>query len=103
MDNEYLVKSTKRVYDECELSQSRGNGASVGKALITNFNKLLEEYKEHYPNNNVIQSLDPVSTGGMHGSAHPNDVQEVKMNTLKLADCLNLDTNDFRNLLHQIV
>jgi hypothetical protein len=97
MDNEYLVKSTKRVYDECELSQSRGNGASVGKALITNFNELLEEHKEHYPNNSIIQSLDPVSTSGMHGSAHPNDVQEVKMNTLKLADCLNLDTNDFRN------
>lgn len=102
MTDEYLVKTLKRIYDECQRAQDSGDEQNVGKTLISDFNELLEQYQEECPEHEVIQSIDPVDTSGavamgVANRAHPQDIQEVKMNTLKIADSLGLDTGDFKH------
>lgn len=96
MDSEYLTKTLKRIYDECQRAQDDDDEQSVGKTLIKNFNELLEQFKSEYPQQDVIQSIDTVETSGAYGRAHHQDVQQVKLNALKIADSLGLDTEDFR-------
>lgn len=96
MNDEYLAKTLKRIYDECQQAQDLETESNVGKALISDFNDLLEKYQEEYPDNDIIQEIDPVTTSGAHGAAHPQDVQKIKLNTLKIADILGLDTDDFQ-------
>lgn len=96
MNDEYRAKTLKRIYDECQRAQDSGDEQNVGKTLISEFNDLLERYQENHSGHTVIQSIDPVSTSGTYGSAHPQDVQEIKLNTLKIADSLGLDTDDFQ-------
>jgi len=96
MNDEYLAKTLKRIYDECQCAQDSGDEQNVGKTLISEFNDLLERYQEKHSGHDVIQSISPVSTSGAHGRAHPQDVQEIKLNTLKIADSLGLDTDDFQ-------
>jgi len=97
VNDEYLAKTLKRIYDECQRAQDSNDERNVGKTLISEFNDLLEQYQETYSGHTVIQSIDPVSTSGARGSAHPQDVQEIKLNTLKIADSLGLDTDDFQD------
>lgn len=96
MDDEFLAKTLKRVFDECQEAQNREDSTNVGKTLISEFNDLLDKYKLEYPHNDIIQSIDLVSLTGAYGACHPQDVQQVKQNCLKIADILELDTNDFR-------
>ncbi|WP_154658605.1 hypothetical protein [Halopiger djelfimassiliensis] len=96
MTEEYLAKTLKRIYDECQRAQDDDDEKNVGKTLISKFNGLLNQYKEEYPEHTVIQSIEPVDTSGPHGSAHPQDVQEIKLNVLEIADSLGLDTDDFQ-------
>lgn len=96
MTNGFLAKTLKRIYDECQRAQDSGDETNVGKTLIGEFNDLLDRYQAEYPEQEVIQSINHVSTSGAHGSAHPQDVQEVKLNVLKIADSLGLDTDDFQ-------
>lgn len=96
MNDEYLAKTLKRIYDECQQAQDSGNEHGVGKTLISVFNDLLEKYQNEYTDNDIIQEIDPVTTSGAHGSAHAQDVQKIKLNTLKIADILGLDTDDFQ-------
>ena len=96
MNDEYLAKTLKRIYDECQQAQDSDDEHNVGKALISDFNDLLKKYQGEYPDNDIIQEIDPVTTSGAHGAAHAQDVQKIKLNTLKIADILGLDTDDFQ-------
>ncbi|KZN23692.1 hypothetical protein A4G99_12515 [Haladaptatus sp. R4] len=96
MVNEYLAKTLKRLFDECQSAQNRGDTHNVGTILVKEFNELLEQYQQEYPENTVIQSISVVEMSGRHSSIHPQDVQQVKQNCLKIADVLSMDTNDFR-------
>ncbi|NGM69201.1 hypothetical protein G6M89_09305 [Natronolimnobius sp. AArcel1] len=97
MDNEFLAKTLKRIFDECQEAQNRGDAKSVGTTLVEEFNELLQDFKDKYPDNEVIQNVEPVGLHNWTGaSAHPQDVQKVKQNCLKIADVLDLDTSDFR-------
>lgn len=92
----FLAKTLKRIFDECQEAQNRGDSGNVGKTLVSEFNELLHMYKSEYPDNEIIQSIGQVGLTGWHGSCHPQDTQQVKQNCLKIADILDLDTDDFR-------
>ncbi|ELZ00757.1 hypothetical protein [Natrialba asiatica] len=97
MDAEFLAKSLKRVFDECQEAQNREDTGRVGTTLVEEFNDLLEKYKSEYQENKIIQEIEPVGFHNWSGSdAHPKDVQQVKQNCLKIADSLELSTDDFR-------
>lgn len=96
MDDEFLAKTLKRIFDECQEAQNRDDAKEVGIALVAEFNELLVNYKEAYSENEVIQAIDAVELSGWSGGSHPQDVQLVKQNCLKIADILELDTDDFR-------
>jgi hypothetical protein len=96
MEDTYLAKTLKRIFDECQEAQNREDAKNVAKTLIREFNDLLEDFKDEYPENNRIQTIDSVDMTGWKSAAHPQDVQQVKQNCLKIADTLGLDTDDFR-------
>ncbi|GAA0197046.1 hypothetical protein ACFFQF_20375 [Haladaptatus pallidirubidus] len=69
--------------------------------MAERFNSLLPDFKEQHPNNETIQQMEPVE---LVGSANfnprsmgraPKLLQTIKMNTLTLADALNIDTGEF--------
>jgi hypothetical protein len=96
MEDTYLAKTLKRIFDECQEAQNRGDSISVGETLAGEFNDLLVDFKDEYSENDRIQTIDPVTMTGARGRCHPKDVQQVKQNCLKIADILGLDTDDFR-------
>lgn len=97
-DKEYLVKSLKRIYDECEKLQERENPAGVG-GVADKFNEILPQFKEAYPDDEIIQDMGEVSVNtrpqGM--KQWPSQLQAVKMNTLTLADRLDINTEQFED------
>lgn len=56
MDEQYYVKSLKRLYDEADKSQRRGDYQAVN-AIIKTHNELLPELKEEFLENDVIESI----------------------------------------------
>lgn len=97
MKDKFLAKTLKRIFDECQEAQNREDVSNVATTLVEEFNQLLVDYKEKYPNNNIIQSIEKAGfSGWADGTAHPRNVQKVKQNCLKIADALELDTEDFR-------
>jgi|GEM_PF-3070341 len=97
MDNEFLAKTLKRIFDESQEAQNRGDAEVVGVTLVDEFNNLLELYQSQYKQNEVIQNIDPISVDGWGVErVHPKFVQKIKQNCLKIADILELDTSDFR-------
>jgi len=97
MDEEYYVKSLKRLYDESDKSQRREDYQAVN-AIIRTHNKLLPELKEEFSDNAVIQSIEEVDFRETYkGVAKENlrEVQTVKMNALRMADALGVEVNNF--------
>lgn len=98
---EFLAKSIKRVYDECNRIIDEGDPGAGGKAVITRYNELLDRAKDEYPDNDLIHQLDEVTMSGARfvgGGEIPttDDIQEVKFNSTTIADALGLDEDDFR-------
>ena len=97
MEDEFLAKTLKRIFDECQEAQNREDVSNVATTLVEEFNQLLDDYKEKYPNHDIIQSIEKAGFSGWgDGIAHAKNVQKVKQNCLKIADALELDTDDFR-------
>lgn len=97
MDEEYYVKSLKRLYDESDKSQRREDYQAVN-AIIKTHNKLLPELKEEFSNNAVIQSIEEVDFRETYkgvAKENPREVQTVKMNALRMADALGVEVNNF--------
>lgn len=97
MNEEYYVKSLKRIYDEADKIQQREDYQSVNGVLRT-YNEVLPELKENFPDNDVIQSMDEAAFRKTHrGTAHENikEMQKVKMNALRMADALGAQVEDF--------
>jgi len=99
----YLLKSLKRIHDDCERAL-RDDNYRVNTSLAERFNEVLEEVKEEYPDNQRIQDIseaEGVSVGtNLHrgSEAALNTIQEIKLETLKIADTLDLDTDDFEDI-----
>jgi len=97
MDEQYYVKSLKRLYDEADKSQRREDHQAVN-AILRTHNELLPELQEEFPINDVIQSIEQVDFRETHrGTAHENirELQTVKMNALRMADSLGVEVNNF--------
>lgn len=102
MVDTYLLRSIKRVHDECERALQEEN-YKVNQSLANRFNDILEKYKTEYPDNHRIQEIEEiegVSVGRGPGRVQSamDRVQEVKLATLKITDLLELDTQDFEEL-----
>lgn len=99
----YLLKSLKRIHDDCERAL-RDDNYRVNTSLAERFNEVLEEVKDEYPDNQRIQDIseaEGVSVGtNLHrgSEAALNTIQEIKLETLKIADTLDLDTDDFEDI-----
>lgn len=98
MNEEYYVKSLKRLYDEADKIQQRENHISSPGVLET-YNELLPELQQEFPDNEVIQSMEEVTVSTSLRGGVPVDnlpkMQKVKMNTLRMADALGVEVEDF--------
>jgi hypothetical protein len=97
MDEQYYLKSLKRLYDEGDKSQRREDVQAVN-GIIKAHNELLPELKDRFPENEVIQSIEEVDfTETYKGVAPENirEVQTVKMNALRMADSLGVEVDNF--------
>lgn len=97
MDEQYYVKSLKRLYDEADKSQQRDD-YQAANAIIKTHNDLLPELKENFPENEVIQSIEDVDFRETHKGVAPENIREVqtvKMNALRMADALGVEVNNF--------
>ena len=106
MADTYLVKSLKRLHDECERSIADENFKSC-QSLAERFNELLDDFQGEYPDNERIGSIDeaqPISTDGARGAIRNssralNEIQDIKLKTLQIADLLDINTNDFERMV----
>lgn len=97
MNDEYYLKSLKRLYDEADKIQQREDYQAVN-AMLKTYNELLPELKEEFSDNEAIQSMGKVDFRETHmGIARENvrEVQTVKMNALRMADSLGVEVEDF--------
>lgn len=104
MVDTYLIRSLKRVHDEGERALKDEN-YKVNNSLADRFNELLEDFQSEYPNNDRIQDIEGCTgvnvTGKnavMNQSTAIDRIQDIKLKTLKIADLLDLDTDDFEEL-----
>lgn len=100
MDEDYLITRLKRIFDQCVRAQNEGNEQSVGKVIVSEFNTLLEELHEAYPENQIVQNLDRVDLSGAGPTgratrAHPQDIEQVRMNVYSVADSLGIEMEEF--------
>ena len=95
MDNDYLITRLKRIFDQCVRAQEKENEQSVGKVIVNEFNTLLNELQEAYPESQVVQDLDPVDLTGVVGRPHPQDIEQVRMNVYSVADSLGIEMESF--------
>jgi len=96
METDYLITRLKRVFDQCTRAQENGNETSVGGVIVDEFNDLLIDVKEQYPNNQIIQGISPVSLSGGYERPHPQDVEKVRMNLYSIADSIGIDMSEFK-------
>ena len=97
MDEQYYVKSLKRLYDEADKSQRREDYQAVN-AIIKTHNDLLPELQNEFSDNNVIQSFEKIDIRETHKGVAPENIRElqaVKMNSLRMADSLGVEVNNF--------
>lgn len=105
MIDRYLMRSLKRVHDDCQRALQEDN-YEVNQALAERFNEVLEKFQSEYEYTDRIQEISQASGVGVSGleqemrnkSTAINEIQDVKLKTLKIADALDLDTNDFEQL-----
>lgn len=98
MEKDYLITRLKRIFDQCVRAQEEDNEQNVGRVIVHEFNTLLDELQEAYPENQIIQNLDPVElTGASMGSnkPHPQDIEQVRMNVYSVADSLGIEMEGF--------
>ncbi len=67
MERDYLITRLKRIFDQCVRVQEEGNEQNVGKVIVNEFNTLLDELQEAYPENQIVQDLGPVELTGAGG------------------------------------
>lgn len=104
MVDTYLIRSLKRVHDECERALREDN-YQVNNSLADRFNELLNDFKGEYPDDDRIQVIDEcegVTVTGRHAVRNQSRaldiIQDIKLKTLKISDLLDLDTDDFEEL-----
>lgn len=102
MVDTYLLRSLKRIHDECERAISDENHR-VNESIAERFNDVLSEFKQEYPNKDRIQSIEEsegvrVGTRPRRVDSAMDTIQETKLKSLKIADLLELDTSDFEEL-----
>lgn len=105
MVDTYLMRSLKRVHDDCQRAIQEEN-FEVNQALAERFNEILSEFQEEYSDESRIHDISDASgvdVGGFESmvkNQNPamNEIQDIKLKTLKIADALDLDTDDFEEL-----
>jgi len=93
-EEEYLIKSLQRIYDEVDdiIEEER---YELSRSVSKRYNEILEEFKEQYPDDEVVQSVERVEIPIMKGRQTPEQVGDIKMNVLTLADRLDINTDEF--------
>lgn len=103
MVDTYLLRSIKRVHDECERALREDN-SKVNNSLVDRFNEILDDFKDEYPDERIqsIEEGEGVNVTGKYAATHHGEaldqIQDIKLKTLKIADILDLDTGDFEEL-----
>lgn len=55
----------------------------------------MEEFQEQYPDDDIVQSVERVEIPIMQGRRTPEQIGDIKLNVLRLADRLDINTDDF--------
>lgn len=105
MIDTYLLRSLKRIHDECERALQEEN-FEVNQSLAERFNDILADFKNEYPDEERIHNISEASgivISGARGAIKNkgkaiDEIQDIKLKTLKIADALNLNTGDFQEL-----
>lgn len=101
----YQLRSLKRVHDECERALREDN-YRVNQSIANRFNEVLDDFKEECPEDDRIQAISEVEGVSVGSSLHRGSeraldtIQEIKLETLKIADTLDYDTADFEEISH---
>lgn len=101
MNKEYCITRLKRIFDQCVRAQEQGEEQNVGKTIVDEFNTLLENLKETYSDNQIIQDIEPVELSGASivrnapNRPHPQDIEQVRMNVYSVADSLGIEMEEF--------
>jgi len=93
-EEEYLIKSLQRIYDEVDevIEKER---YEVARSVSKRYNEVLEQFKAQYPDDEVVQSVERVEIPIMMGRRTPENVGDIRFNVLTLADRLDINTDDF--------
>lgn len=93
MDEEYAIKTLKRVHDSAVRADENG-----AKAVVEQFNETVELLQSEYPDNDVIHGIDeiianigtPVVATDDEWMKQPIALEKVKLKTEQMADALDL-------------
>ncbi|MFC6613684.1 hypothetical protein ACFQAS_01705 [Halopenitus salinus] len=103
MVDSYLVRSLKRVHDQAaEMLEVKEPTSS--ETVAEQFNQILEDFLDEYPDNERIHQIDPVE--GTRASlrrvqtveAANEDIRKIKLQTEQIADIFDLDVADFEQI-----
>lgn len=95
MKEEFIITRLKRIFDQCVRAQEKENEQNVGKVIVSEFNELLDELQDSYPDNPIVQDVDPVGLTGIRNRPHPQDIEQVRMNVYSVADSLGIEMENF--------
>lgn len=96
----FVVKQLKRVHDEANHALENEDFRSSA-AIADRFNEILETTQNHRSSEDRIQEIEParsISAGinNMDGiGPATNEIRDIKLKTLKIADALEVNTTDF--------
>ena len=89
----HILKTLKRVHDECEKVQLRDASVTHGVPPIArSFNKNLAFAQKAYPDNPLVQSIKPIESE----SNKFKMVQSIKMRNYHLIDALDVDIEEYQ-------
>lgn len=103
MVDEYLVRSLKRVHDQAAETLEVTEPTS-SETIAQQFNQMLEEFQEEYPENDRLDQIEPVegtraSIRRMGTVEQANeDLRAIKLRTEQIADLFDLDVADFERV-----
>jgi hypothetical protein len=104
MDDGLLLRSLKRLHDECE-SVLRKEKEGTEESIVNRYNLLLDKFEDKYPEiikSNEIERLDYSSTESTKEDDNEdemlNTIQEIKFKTFELADSLDISEKDYKDI-----
>ncbi|MFC6768626.1 hypothetical protein [Natrinema soli] len=105
-DDEFIISSLKRIYDECEKAQENTENQTVLllPGIAEKYNDTLGMVKERNPDNDIIKQLDEIEPkepvdNKRNWSDNYEKIQNIKINVSTIADFMGVEMNGFQNTL----